>query len=165
MMAKSTTSQGYPQVGSKAPDFSAPASSGKKIKLSDFRGKKPVVLYFYPKDDTPGCTKEACGFRDHFDALTEAGVEVLGVSPDSTESHEKFITKYELPFTLVSDEDRKICQGYGVWQEKNMYGKKSMGVARTTFVIDRDGKIAHVFEKVKADGHDREVLDWIEANL
>ncbi len=154
----------YPKVGNKAPTFSAPASTGKKVKLTDYKGKT-VVLYFYPKDNTPGCTKEACGFRDHYAAMKRAGIEVLGISPDAMTSHEKFIAKYELPFTLLSDENHEICQKYGVWQEKNMYGKKTMGVARTTFIIDKDGKLAHVFEKVKPEGHEQEVHDWIKKNL
>jgi peroxiredoxin Q/BCP len=154
----------YPKVGNKAPAFSAPATTGGKVKLADYKGKI-VVLYFYPKDNTPGCTKEACGFRDQYAAMNEKGIEVLGISPDPIKAHEKFITKYELPFPLLSDENHEICQKYGVWQEKNMYGKKTMGVARTTFIIDENGKLAHVFEKVKPEGHQQEVLDWIEQNL
>lgn len=155
----------YPSIGDRAPSFSAPDATGNTISLSSFRGKKVVILYFYPKDNTSGCTKEACGFRDSFDKLKAAGVEVIGVSPDSVASHQKFAAKYELPFTLISDTDKQICEEYGVWQEKSMYGRKYMGVARTTFVIDKKGKIAHVFEKVKAAGHEQEVLDWIRANL
>lgn len=154
----------YPAVGATAPKFSAPASNGKKVGLPDFKGKT-VVLYFYPKDNTSGCTKEACGFRDNHDKLTRAGIVVLGVSPDSIASHEKFISKYELPFLLLADPEHEVCEAYGVWQEKSMYGRKYMGVARTTFVIDGAGKIAHVFEKVKAGGHDEEVLAWIQQNL
>ncbi|NLX23691.1 MAG: thioredoxin-dependent thiol peroxidase [Phycisphaerae bacterium] len=164
-MAKSTSkAKPYPAAGSKAPAFSAPASDGKTVKLADLKGKV-VALYFYPKDDTPGCTKEACGFRDAFDKLRTAGIEVLGVSPDSTSSHRKFIDKFALPFRLLADEDHGICEAYGVWQKKSMYGKEYLGVARTTFVIDRDGTIAHVFEKVKPDGHEQEVLDWVRQNL
>jgi thioredoxin-dependent peroxiredoxin len=159
-----TTVSPYPQVGAKAPAFTAVVSGGRKVKLADFAGKV-VTLYFYPKDDTPGCTIEACGFRDHFDALKQAGVEVVGVSPDSPESHEKFAGKFSLPFTLLADEDNSICQAYGVWQEKNKFGRTYMGVARTTFVIDKEGRIAHVFEKVKPDGHEQEVLEWVKANL
>lgn len=155
----------YPSIGDRAPSFSAPDATGNTISLSSFRGKKVVILYFYPKDNTSGCTKEACGFRDSFDKLKAAGVEVIGVSPDSAASHQKFAAKYELPFTLISDTDKQICEAYGVWQEKSMYGRKYMGVARTTFVIDKKGKIAHVFEKVKTAGHEQEVLDWIRANL
>lgn len=154
----------YPQPGSKAPEFSAVASDGRTVRLKDLRGRI-VVLYFYPKDDTSGCTKEACGFRDSHAALTEAGVTVLGVSPDPVKSHEKFVGKYDLPFLLLADEDHAVCQAYGVWQQKSMYGRKYMGVARTTFVIDADGKVAHVFEKVKPAGHDAEVLEWVRKHL
>jgi peroxiredoxin Q/BCP len=165
-MAKSKTASagGYPAVGSPAPDFAAPASGGKTVRLSGLAGRI-VVLYFYPKDNTSGCTKEACGFRDAWEKLRAAGVEVVGVSPDSVKSHEGFAGKYGLPFTLVSDDDKSICRAYGVWQEKSMYGRKYMGVARTTFVIDKKGKIAHVFEKVKAAGHEEEVLEWVRENL
>lgn len=155
---------GYPQVGKKAPPFSASSSENKTIKLTDLKGKV-VVLYFYPKDDTPGCTTEACGFRDAYARLARSGIVVLGVSPDSLESHRRFIEKFSLPFPLLADTDQAISKAYGVWQEKSMYGKKYMGVARTTFVIDRDGRLAHVFEKVKPAGHEQEVLDWIKDNL
>jgi peroxiredoxin Q/BCP len=161
--AKAGTSP-YPRPGTKAPAFTVPASDGSTIRLSEYKGRI-VVLYFYPKDDTSGCTKEACGFRDAHTALTRAGIVVLGVSPDSIASHEKFTAKYKLPFLLLADEDRRICEKYGVWQEKSMYGRKYMGVARTTFVIDREGKIAHVFEKVKPAGHEEEVLEWVKGNL
>jgi peroxiredoxin Q/BCP len=163
-MAKSVSTTNYPAVGSKAPSFAAPASNGQVVKLSDFKGKI-VVLYFYPKDDTSGCTKEACGFRDSHKKLTAAGVVVLGVSPDSIKSHEKFIGKYDLPFLLLADEDHTLCEAYGAWQQKSMYGRKYMGVARTTFIIDAQGKIAHVFEKVTAAGHEEEVLAWIKQNV
>jgi thioredoxin-dependent peroxiredoxin len=146
-----------PQEGSKAPEFNVPASSGGHIALKDLKGKN-VVLYFYPKDDTPGCTVEACGLRDSFKDIERLNAVVLGVSPDSLKSHDKFITKFKLPFTLLADEDKKICQNYGVWVEKSMYGKKYMGVARTTFIIDKDGKIAKVFEKVKPEGHPQEII-------
>ena len=163
-MAKATGVQStYPAVGSAAPAFNAPASNGKTVKLSDFKGRV-VALYFYPKDDTSGCTKEACGFRDSHQKLTDAGVVVLGVSPDAVTSHQKFITKYDLPFLLLSDPEHKICEAYGVWQQKSMYGRKYMGVARTTFLIDGAGNILHVFEKVKPAGHDEEVLTWISGN-
>jgi peroxiredoxin Q/BCP len=154
-----------PAIGSRAPSFSAPDGNGTTISLSGFRGKSTVVLYFYPKDNTSGCTREACGFRDSGEEFKTAGIQVIGVSPDSAASHRRFADKYELPFPLVADEDRQICESYGVWQEKSMYGRKYMGVARTTFVIDRQGKIAHVFEKVKTAGHDQEVLQWIRENL
>jgi thioredoxin-dependent peroxiredoxin len=165
-MAKAKASEmgGFPAVGSPAPDFTAPASGGKTVKLSGLAGRV-VVLYFYPKDDTPGCTVEACGFRDSWKKIQAAGVEVLGISPDSVKSHDKFAGKFELPFTLVADEDQAICRAYGVWQEKSMAGRKYMGVVRTTFVIDKKGKIAHVFEKVKPEGHPGEVMDWVKENL
>ena len=150
-------------VGKAVPDFSAVATGG-EFRLRDYRGKT-VVLYFYPKDNTSGCTKEACGFRDAWDKLRAAGIEVLGVSPDSVKSHDSFAGKYGLPFTLIADEDKSICQAHGVWQEKSMYGRKYMGVARTTFVIDKKGKIAHVFEKVKPAGHEEEVLEWVRRSL
>ncbi len=154
----------YPKIGAKAPAFFAAGAGGQTVKLSDHAGKV-VVLYFYPRDNTSGCTKEACGFRDAHEKLVRAGVVVIGVSPDSAASHEKFAGKYGLPFVLAADEDRSICRRYGVIQEKSLYGRKYMGVARTTFVIDRQGRIAHVFEKVKAAGHEEEVLKWIEENL
>jgi peroxiredoxin Q/BCP len=162
---KAAKASSYPKVGAKAPAFSAPGSNGKTVKLSDFKGKKNVVLYFYPKDNTSGCTKEACGFRDAHTKLTRAGLAVIGVSPDSLDSHAKFIVRHDLPFILLADEDKKICKSYGVWQQKTLYGRKYMGVARTTFVIDRQGRIAHVFEKVKAAGHEDEVLAWVRENL
>jgi peroxiredoxin Q/BCP len=151
----------YPAVGTKAPDFSAPASNGQTVRLSDFKGKR-IVLYFYPKDDTSGCTKQACGLRDTHDEILAAGAVVIGVSPDPIRSHEKFIAKYDLPFLLVSDEDHAICEKYGTWQQKSMYGRKYMGVARTTFIIDRDGRIAHVFEKVKPAEHVTQVLEVLQ---
>lgn len=154
----------YPTVGSKAPAFTAVDAGGRKVKLSDFAGKV-LALYFYPKDDTPGCTTEACGFRDRFADLKKAGIEVVGVSPDSPASHQEFAGKHDLPFTLLADEDKAICQAYGVWQEKQQYDRSYMGVVRTTFVIDKQGHIAHVFEKVKPDGHDQAVLGWVKANL
>ncbi|GMV96027.1 MAG: thioredoxin-dependent thiol peroxidase [Phycisphaerae bacterium] len=161
---RSTKAAGYPAVGSAAPAFKASTGDGRTVALADYKGKV-VVLYFYPKDDTSGCTKEACGFRDAHRKLLDAGAVVLGVSPDSPASHEKFAGKYGLPFPLISDEDKSICRAYGVWQEKSMYGRKYMGVARTTFVIDRKGRIAHVFEKVKPAGHEEEVLAWVRSNL
>jgi peroxiredoxin Q/BCP len=145
------------KVGQKAPDFTVFTDDGKKVKLSNFKGKK-VVLYFYPKDDTPGCTKEACAFRDGIGQITKRGAVVLGVSPDSVESHKKFRDKFELNFPLLADTDKKIVEGYGVWKEKSMYGRKYMGVERTTFIIDENGKISHIFSKVKVDEHYDEVL-------
>ena len=148
--------------GMKAPEFTVPSSTGKEISLKDVRGKKRVVLYFYPKDDTPGCTVEACGFRDNIKKVEQADAVVWGVSPDNTDSHDKFITKFKLPFTLLSDTDKKICQAYGVWVEKSMYGKTYMGVARTTFIIGKDGTIEKIFEKVKPEAHAQEVLDQLK---
>jgi peroxiredoxin Q/BCP len=145
------------EEGSKAPDFTLPTHDGTKLKLSSLKGQ-PVVLYFYPKDDTPGCTKEACGFRDAKAKLGKHKAVVLGVSPDSPASHETFRTKYKLPFTLLADEGHKVAEQYGAWREKNMYGKKSMGIARSTFIIDADGTVAKVFKAVKADGHAEQVL-------
>jgi thioredoxin-dependent peroxiredoxin len=150
------------KVGDKAPAFSLKNTEGKTVKLSDYTGKK-VVLYFYPKDDTPGCTKEACGFRDDFAQLKKRGVEVLGVSGDDQKSHQKFTDKYSLPFTLLSDPDHEMMEKYGAWGEKNMYGKKSMGVLRITYIIDEEGKIAHLFKKVKTDTHSQDVLKVIDA--
>jgi peroxiredoxin Q/BCP len=144
-------------VGAKAPAFSAPDQSGKIVSLSDFKGKK-VVLYFYPKDDTPGCTTEACSFRDEHSVFLKKGAVVLGVSPDSAKSHTKFIEKFSLPFPLLADEDKKIANDYGVWVEKSMYGKKYMGVERSTFVIGGDGKLLAVYRKVKPAEHTAEVL-------
>jgi peroxiredoxin Q/BCP len=144
-------------VGTKAPAFSAPDQSGKLVSLSDFKGKK-VVLYFYPKDDTPGCTIEACSFRDEHKTFAKKGAVVLGVSPDSAKSHTKFIEKFSLPFQLLTDEDKAIAQAYGVWVEKSMYGKKYMGVERSTFVIDEKGKLSAIYRKVKPAEHTAEVL-------
>lgn len=153
-----------PKEGTKAPQFSLPASDAKTVSLSDFKGKQRVILYFYPKDDTPGCTVEACGFRDQIKQFAQKDAVVLGVSPDNTASHNKFIDKFKLPFILLSDETKKVCEAYGVWVEKSMYGKKYMGVARTTFIIAKDGTIEKVYEKVKPDGHTAEVLEYLKAN-
>ena len=142
--------------GDKAPDFSSNDQNGNTVSLSDFKGKR-VVLYFYPKDDTPGCTKEACSFRDADDVYREKGITVLGVSTDSEKSHQKFISKFQLPFDLLADVDKKIVEDYGVWGEKSMYGKKYMGTFRKTFLID-DGKIVKVFDKVDVAKHADEVL-------
>jgi peroxiredoxin Q/BCP len=140
-----------------APDFSLLDQDGVERTLSEYRGK-PVVLYFYPKDDTPGCTTEACEFRDDYDEYRKAGVTVSGVSPDSPKSHAKFKAKYNLPFTLLADEEHAVCEAYGVWVLKKMYGREYYGVARTTFVIDADGVIRKVFEKVTPKGHSAEIL-------
>ena len=133
-----------PKVGQKAPDFTLLDDSGNKVKLGDLKGKK-VVLYFYPKDDTPGCTKEACAFRDGIAQIKKKGAVVLGVSADSVESHKKFKDKFSLNFPLLADPERKAIEDYGTWKEKSMYGKKYMGIERTTFIIDGDGKISHIF--------------------
>lgn len=135
------------KTGDKAPEITAKNQHGETVKLSDFKGKK-IILYFYPKDNTPGCTTEACNFRDNYQSLLNDGFEVIGVSIDSEQSHQKFIAKFELPFTLLADDDQKIVNDYGVWVEKNMYGKKYMGTARTTFVIDENGIIQHIIKKV-----------------
>ena len=158
-MAESTPA--YPAVGTKAPAFRLPASTGQTVDLKDFAGK-PVVVFFYPKADTPGCTKEACGFRDAIAGYQTAGVPVVGVSPDPVTDVTKFAEKFELNFPLLADADHAVCDAYGVWQEKSMYGRKYMGAARVTFVIGKDGKVAHVFEKVKPDGHDKEVMGWLK---
>src|SRR5436309_15289432 len=143
--------------GKKAPDFTLEDASGKRVSLADFKGKD-VIVYFYPKDDTPGCTKEACGFRDSLPPIRKAGSVVLGVSLDGQESHRKFIAKHGLPFSLLSDEDAAVSKAYGVYVEKNMYGKKYWGIERSTFVISPDGTMKAIFRKVKVDGHVEEVL-------
>ena len=145
------------KVGQKAPTFALSDDKGKVVKLSDFKGKT-VVLFFYPKDDTPGCTTEACSFRDGLVSMKRRGAVVLGVSPDSVESHKKFVNKFDLNFPLLSDVEKKMLLAYGVWKEKSMYGRKYMGVERTTFVIDGNGKIAVIFPKVKVGQHYDEVL-------
>jgi len=149
------------EPGDKAPQFTLTSDSGKKVKLSQFKGQ-PVVLYFYPKDDTPGCTKQACAFRDAEDKLAKSGAMVLGVSPDTAESHVKFRDKFELNFPLLADPDHAVAEEYGAWREKNMYGKKSMGIQRSTYLIDATGKIAKVWKKVSVDGHDESVLAALE---
>ena len=148
--------------GDKAPDFSTTDADGKTIKLKDFKGKR-VVLYFYPKDDTPGCTKEACSFRDDFATFKKRGINVLGVSPDSESSHKKFAQKYKLPFTLLADHEHKIADAYGTYGQKKFMGRTYMGILRTTFLIDEKGKIKKVFEKVKPDEHAREVLETFDS--
>lgn len=147
--------------GDKAPDFSLPDQAGKRVGLKSFKGKQ-VVLYFYPKDDTPGCTKEACGFRDSIEPIERADAVVLGVSLDGPESHRKFIMKYGLPFSLLCDQDAVVSKAYGVYKEKSMYGKKFWGVERSTFVIDAKGVIKAAFRKVKVDGHTEEVLEALK---
>ncbi|MEM1062667.1 MAG: thioredoxin-dependent thiol peroxidase [Planctomycetota bacterium] len=149
-----------PEVGKKAPAFNLPAyPAGKKLKLSEYTGSRNVVLYFYPKDMTPGCTTEACDFRDSHEQFGDLETVVMGISPDPLASHEKFAAKHELPFILLSDEDHAVAEKYGCWVEKSMYGKKYMGVQRATFLIAKDGKVAKVWPKVKVKGHVAEVAE------
>jgi peroxiredoxin Q/BCP len=145
------------EPGAKAPVFTLTADDGSKVRLADQLGS-PVVLYFYPKDDTPGCTKEACAFRDMSADIKKLGAKVFGVSPDDVASHVRFREKYKLNFPLLADPDHKVIEKYGAWREKNMYGKKSMGVQRSTYLIDADGKVAQVWKRVQVDGHDQQVL-------
>lgn len=153
-----------PRIGTKAPPFKLPDAQGQVHELSSYLGKSPVVVYFYPKADTPGCTKEACGFRDAIASYRELGVPVFGVSPDPVEDVRKFSDKFKLNFPLLADADHKVTEAYGCWVEKQMGATKYMGAARTTFIINKEGQIAHVFEKVNAEGHDQEVLAWLKAN-
>jgi len=153
----SKAASGELKVGQKAPDFTVLNDKDEKVKLSDFKGKK-VVLYFYPKDDTPGCTKEACAFRDGISQIKKLGAAVIGVSIDSVEAHKKFKAKFDLNFPLLADTDKKMVEAYGTWKEKSMYGKKYMGIERTTFIIDEQGRISHIFPKVKVDEHYDEVI-------
>ena len=148
-------------IGDQAPDFSLPANGDKTVSLSDYKGQK-LVVYFYPKDDTPGCTKEACGFKDALEEFSGTGLNVVGVSKDSVTKHDKFVEKYSLNFPLISDENGTMCEDYGVWKEKSMYGKTYMGIERSTFLIDEDSKIAHIWPKVKVPGHVEEVLKTLQ---
>ncbi|WP_454803899.1 thioredoxin-dependent thiol peroxidase [Mucilaginibacter phyllosphaerae] len=148
------------QKGEKAPDFTANDQNGNPVSLSDYKGKN-VILYFYPKDDTPGCTAESCSFRDNYQSLLSKGFDVIGVSVDDEKSHKKFESKYQLPFTLIADTDHSIVEAYGVWVEKNMYGKKYMGTARTTFIINGDGLIEQVIAKVDTKNSSQQVLDLL----
>ena len=148
--------------GQKAPDFELTAHNGRAVSLTDFLGNKNIVLYFYPKDDTPGCTIEACGLRDVRSEILKYDTKILGISPDNMSLHQKFAAKFGLTFLLLSDEDKSVCKKYGVWVEKSMYGRKYMGVARTTFIIMKDGRIAKIFENVKPRGHEQEVLDAVK---
>lgn len=150
------------EIGKVAPDFTAPTDGGGKLTLKSLRGEA-VVLYFYPKDDTPGCTKEAIAFSEQIRAFEKAGATVVGVSRDTAGKHDKFIAKYDLKVTLVSDEDGKICEKYGVWVEKNMYGRKYMGIERATFLIDEKGKVREIWRKVKVPGHADAVLEALKA--
>ena len=148
------------RLGDKAPDFTAKDQNGKTVSLADFKGKN-VILYFYPKDDTPGCTAEACSFRDNYQSMLSKGFQVIGVSTDDEKSHKKFETKYSLPFPLIADEDKSIVEAYGVWAEKNMYGKKYMGTVRTTFIIDGEGAISKIINKVDTQNSSQQVLDLV----
>ena len=150
------------EVGNKAPSFKLNNQDGKSVSLNDLKGKK-VVLYFYPKDDTPGCTKEASSFRDEFPKFGKLNAVIFGVSPDSAESHKKFIAKYKLPFDLLSDENKEVLEKYEVWKEKNNYGKKYMGVERTTYIIDENGLITKIFNHVKVEGHSAAIQEALES--
>jgi len=147
--------------GDNAPDFTAKDQNGKSVSLSDFKGKK-VILYFYPKDDTPGCTAEACSFRDNYQSMLSKGFEVIGVSTDNEKSHKKFETKYKLPFTLIADNDKNIVEAYGVWGEKQMFGRKYMGTLRKTFLINAAGIIDKIIEKVDTENSSRQVIDLLK---
>ncbi|KIC44078.1 alkyl hydroperoxide reductase [Ruegeria sp. ANG-S4] len=151
-----------PDVSDTAPDFTLPRDGGGQVSLSDQRGQ-PVVLFFYPRDDTPGCTKESIGFSEQLPAFADAGAQVFGISRDSIAKHDKFVAKHGLTTPLLSDEGQTVCEDYGVWVEKNMYGRKSMGIERSTFLIDADGRIARVWRKVKVPGHVEEVLEAVQA--
>lgn len=146
--------------GDKAPSFTAKDQNGNEVSLADYKGKN-IILYFYPKDDTPGCTAESCDFRDNYQSLLSKGFEVIGVSIDDEKSHKKFESKYNLPFTLIADDSHEIVEAYGVWVEKNMYGKKYMGTARTTFIINGDGIISHIINKVDTQNSSQQVLDLL----
>ena len=150
-----------PVIGKPAPDFSLPSTTGENISLKQFKGKKTVILYFYPKDETPGCTREACDFRDHFAEFEKDNVVVLGISTDNLESHQHFKDKQKLPFPLLADEDASVSKLFGVYKQKNLYGKKYMGIERTTFVIDKTGRIAQIYPKVKVEGHIQDLLEFV----
>ena len=145
-------------IGDKAPAIDGVLENGNSVSLDDFKGKK-LVLYFYPKDDTPGCTAEACDLRDNYNRFIDEGYAIIGVSPDSEKKHLKFIDKYDLPFSLIADTEKTVCENYGVWVEKSMYGRQYMGVARSTFIIDEDGFIETIIEKVKTKEHAAQILD------
>ncbi len=147
------------QEGDKAPDFTLSDDTGKEVSLRTLKGKK-VVLYFYPKDDTPGCTREACDFRDYYSKFAKENAVIYGVSRDNVESHQKFKKKYDLPFPLLVDSDTQLAEAYGAWGEKNMYGKKTMGIIRSTYVIDETGKIEKIYRNVKVDGHAEKILEY-----
>ncbi|WP_079526703.1 MULTISPECIES: thioredoxin-dependent thiol peroxidase [Halobacillus] len=152
------------EAGQKAPEFELKANNGETVKLSDYRGKN-VVLYFYPKDMTPGCTTEACDFRDQHENFAELDAVILGVSPDPVDSHKKFIDKHDLPFLLLADEDHKVAEDYGVWKLKKNFGKEYYGIERSTFIIDKEGNLAEDYRKVKVDGHVESALQYIRENL
>jgi len=152
------------ELGKPAPDFELQASNGENVKLSDFRGKN-VVLYFYPKDMTPGCTTEACDFRDNHESFAELDAVILGVSPDPVDRHKKFIDKHDLPFSLLADEDHSVAEEYGVWKLKKNFGKEYMGIERSTFVIDKEGNLVNEWRKVRVKGHVEEALEYIKENL
>jgi len=152
------------KVNDKAPEFTLPDQNGEEISLKQYRGKY-VVLYFYPRADTPGCTIEACEFRDSYKKMQKSGAILLGISPDTSKAQDKFAKKFDLPFTLLADADKKVAIAYETLKEKNMYGKKVMGVARMTFIIGPDGKIIHIFEKVKPEGHAEEVLEYLKGAM
>ncbi|MFB4165977.1 thioredoxin-dependent thiol peroxidase [Alteribacillus sp. JSM 102045] len=153
-----------PTVGSKAPDFTLPASNGKEVSLSDYRGKN-IVLYFYPKDMTPGCTTEACDFRDYTEEFDDTNTVILGVSPDPVDKHKKFIEKHGLPFLLLADENKKAAELYDVWELKKNFGKEYMGIVRSTFIIDKDGKLVKEWRKVRVKDHVKEALNYMKENL
>ena len=156
-----TTASLLPVIGKPAPDFTLPSSTGESVSLKSFKNRKTVVLYFYPKDDTPGCTKEACGFRDLTADFDRVGAVILGISNDPADSHAKFREKFKLPFELLADEDASVSKAYGVYKKKNLYGKSYMGIERTTFIIDRTGRIAQIYPKVKVEGHVADVLAFL----
>jgi thioredoxin-dependent peroxiredoxin len=158
-----TTDNKLPEVGQPAPDFTLASTDDRDVRLSDFKGQQAVVLYFYPRDDTPGCTAEACSFRDLRSLFHEHGAEILGVSTDSVKSHKKFQQKYQLTFPLLADPDHAVADQYGVWQQKRFMGREHMGIARTTFVIDKNGTIKAVFPNVKVEGHADKVLDALKS--
>ena len=162
-MPTSGNDEGIPPVGSLAPDFTLPSERDEPVHLEDLRGKQ-VILYFYPKDDTPGCTVEACSFRDAWHEMQSLGIVVLGISRDSVKSHQKFAAKYGLPFTLLADVEGSVAAKYGVWVQKSMYGRSYMSTARTTFYIRPDGRIGHVWSKVKPEGHAAKVFDFLVKN-
>jgi peroxiredoxin Q/BCP len=150
-----------PVIGKPAPDFTLPSTTGENVTLRQFKGKKTVILYFYPKDETPGCTKEACEFRDHFTEFEKHNTVILGVSTDPMETHLRFRDKQKLPFPLLSDEDAAVSKLFGVYKMKNLYGKKYMGIERTTFVIDKTGRIAQIYPKVKVEGHIQDLMEFV----